>query len=149
VRLRLFHNFTVFTFNFQTLSQNSELRSRLARLLPAVPGPSPIPHIQISFTQIYETLVFSKSFTQIYETLVLSVSRSALGVALTHDLLRARLELEVFDSSSSPISTLSSRARAGKSGSTRARARARAWPNNKRAEPEQPRLGLSSARLHP
>jgi hypothetical protein len=60
--------------------------------------------------------------------------------------LRARLELEL---SSSSIQTLSSRARAVKPGSTRARARARAWPNNKRAEPEQLRLGLGSARLHP
>jgi hypothetical protein len=44
------------------------------------------------------------------------------------------------DSSSSSIQTLSSRARAAKSGSTRARA----WPNNKRAESEQPRLELGS-----
>jgi hypothetical protein len=49
------------------------------------------------------------------------------------------------ESSSSSIQTLSSRARAAKSGSTRARA----WPNNKRAEPEQPRLELGLARLQP
>jgi hypothetical protein len=48
-------------------------------------------------------------------------------------------------SSSSSIQTLSSRARAAKPGLTRARA----WPNNKRAEPEQPRPELGSARLHP
>jgi hypothetical protein len=46
---------------------------------------------------------------------------------------------------SSSIQTLLSRPRAAKPGSTRARA----WPNNKRAEPEQPRLELGSARLHP
>jgi hypothetical protein len=130
---------------------NSELRSRLARLLPAVPGPSPIPHIQISSSNRVLQIVLSVSRNSRSHSLTICSLASFLHLLhflkhLKAETLRARLESLT---SSSPISTLSSRARAGKSGSTRARARARAWPNNKRAEPEQPRLGLGSARLHP
>jgi hypothetical protein len=55
--------------------------------------------------------------------------------------LRAQLELKLEGSSSSSIQPLSSQAQAANPSWTRARA----WPNNKRAEPGQPRL--TQARL--